>query len=294
MGIRRGGTLIRGILLCTLTLAGKALPSHARPILNGIATTEFPEVVQVKLVPPTELALLKKGEPFGSAGCSGIQLSDNTVLTASHCVHFPSKDSNRLPPEHSFIVRSDGAWTAARSIFYNTSFEAPSLIPHFIRGYLKNPHDLAVIISDKLLPLPRYPKIGTLAPRPGEPVTFVGYGKGPTPQGQGEIRRKGTNALLKARGGMLFTEGATHRGRKTQETGTDASPAGGDSGGAVYSSRTGELIGVIAWIGHGLRMSRDRIAEKAQTSAAVDLSSESSREFLQEAIRFGAKMEFQK
>lgn len=109
------------------------------PVLIGglpVKPGEYPEVVYIS---------------FKSGRCSAAIVGPKVVLTAAHCARGGDKITYQLGQTQ-----------------YSATCEAPKVYPD-------DDHDIALCISDKIMPEP-YASIAEEGPKKGDTVTLIGYG----------------------------------------------------------------------------------------------------------------------
>jgi hypothetical protein len=212
-------------------------PSTGEPE-TAVATTE---------IGGSNAALTAVGEleaVVNIGNCSGTLISEDTVITAGHCVcggsgTFPATGCNTVK-----TVTFTNVLPVGSSVRRDVSVTADVLVnPDFNNGgWLTNDYTLLKLRTraDQLVqvtPIWAWNQLPTV----GEADTLVGYGGTSAPcDGSFGTKRKGVSVL----DNVAVIGGAGGRTLTYNDTTVLACP--GDSGGAAISNRTGRLLGVCS------------------------------------------------
>ena len=119
-------------------------------VLNGAEAdqSELPQYVKVKT----------EASDGAYSGCTGTVIGAAAVLTAAHCVF----------SGHNLVVQTgddNGPLFYPVKIFIGQSYDGVS-----------SRHDIAVIVTDRVIERPALPLLGSTRPVPGEEIMVVGFG----------------------------------------------------------------------------------------------------------------------
>lgn len=159
-------------------------------------------------------------------GCTATFVKHNILITAAHCTWKKSAVNvylaNRRIRSKRIIQNKD----------YNINTSS---------GVYKK--DLALIVVDDFS-APAISRICYQVPKVGESIALLGYGLNnlETRTGAG-IKREGFNYLRDIRNGLLYFEG---QNKPSDNSGSNAASASGDSGGPLYSVTNNCLLGVTS------------------------------------------------
>jgi hypothetical protein len=212
------------LVSCTGTGTSDLDDSSDDEIRNGRIDTTHPNVIRVN-------------------SCSATLIAPRTVLSAAHCF-FISKGQTSVelapniePIKASFVVNAD------------------AVLPD---------HDLAVLTLDSPLTGIEPALMLRTAPRVGETVTFVGYGRSSLAKADGK-RRYGTSTIGEVEPWHVSTHGSSP---------TRASIDLGDSGGPAFVTRNGHerVAGVASRMINDCRLGNTdcTLSEHARTDVDVD------------------------
>jgi hypothetical protein len=218
----------------------------------GVACNK-PQTAELKLMNGKVIAEEEFPAVFWLGNCTGTFVSDNTLLTAAHCIG------------------------SSQTVRINRRINATStkvlIHPETRRTGRIGAYDIAVaIFPDNTAPatVPVYPQ----NPASGQEAVFVGYGQSNNGAGAG-TKRMGRNKIRDVSGDVI----RSRRSTSNAGSGEDVSVAPGDSGGPLFID--GHIAGITSYMneyygsGHG------------------DLASAKTREFLREAVeKHGARISF--
>lgn len=255
------GCMILGILACKTASTGS---DAELKVTNGeeVGDDAYPAVVM----------LLNDKDSL----CTGVFVNDYQLITAAHCLL------------HQSQVRIVEQRFLSTLLGYKTVATSERLIVHpGYGGRADNNKDLGIVQFPRATSSAAA-KLSQRRPTVGDPISFVGYGNnvidrqmmfGEIRQSGADIKRLGRNRIQKIENGVLVFQGvlaATEAEAAGIPPGEQAGFGGGDSGGPVFNARH-ELIGITS---AGSPKSSDLEVITAMDNLAVDLTSESSREFL--------------
>ncbi|WP_176736248.1 trypsin-like serine protease [Oligoflexus tunisiensis] len=257
-------------LVCTfhVTACDRADDPSSLKLTNAIEidSAAFPAVVQ----------LMTKSEN-NSRFCTGFFVNEYQVLTAAHCV----KD---LAPEQPDLYLVSGgnetsADRAAKALRYyvHDDFERG-------QGQLANPYDIAVVEFPAGTALDTL-RLSRHAPRENDAVILVGYGSDQNVAGMAShasgtttgAKRYGQNSIKGCGDGILSVVGVA-RTRPGLQKGQYVATAQGDSGGPILMNT--EVVGMMV----AVDVRQGGAGQVSSISYAIDLSSPSSREFLNRVL----------
>lgn len=264
-----------------------AEPIFCLNLVNGLATTKYPSVV----------ALMRQEGNLYSL-CSGTFVSDNTLLTAAHCVDDSENGGIFYVPGH-YIKYANKDWEQRIAPLKSIHHEGAVLYSEGSQSILLSDSviDLAILI----FPNDTAPSTSPLLKRTleeNEDVTVVGFGKTSTTTpniGSPIVRRYGQNsavldptetfkqyALLE---GLVATIGPSETDFSAVNSCTlssDTQAAEGDSGGPLFSE---DHIAAITSMGH------TDVESKQDIAIFVDLNSTESKSLLLRAKEEGSSLE---
>lgn len=181
---------------------------------------------------------------FWLGNCTGTFVSDNTLLTAAHCIG----TSNTVR-----IKRRTNATSLQVKIHPKTQ----------TTGRLGN-YDIAVVVfPDNTAPATIPLKVTRV--KAGDQALFVGYGMNSSRGGSG-VKRAGRNVVEKVRNATIISSRST----SSPGSGEDVSVAPGDSGGPLFID--GAIAGITSW------------HSNFSGSGHADLTAEVNRDFLRSTI----------
>jgi secreted trypsin-like serine protease len=189
-------------------------------VVNGIlaADGEFPAVVQIKA----------KLNAQTWATCSSSIVSDNTILTAAHCI----EESGRMLNEIYALVPKDGVIDQRRA-------HLAKIHPRY--RYTMTPYDVAVLVfADETFADVEPLSVASEAPAVSDEITIVGFGKSNhyDPQSGGK-KRYGKNTITQVGETLDFVGMTKPIG---DGTGIDVLNSQGDSGGPLLWK--GDIAGI--------------------------------------------------
>lgn len=190
--------------------------------------------------------------------CTGTFVSHNTVLTAAHCRRYKNSEAR-------FQTAPDKYSEPAKQILIH---------PKYTRA---GPFDLAVLLfSDRASMY--WATIAPNAPQKGDPLVIVGFGrKNHNDTLSAHVKRLGHNVVDAVSGGVIEFSGVL----SGPGTGEDAASSQGDSGGPMFVN--GLLVGVT---------SSGSMPDEQKKSTYVNVNSQWSKPFLQDALTQGALIHF--
>lgn len=160
-------------------------------IVNGLVSGGHPSVARV---------LLNGSTAPNSPACTGVLITDSTVLTAGHCVQYGG----------TYLVDFGGG-----NAFWGTAITHPSA-------------DIAVISTTDTISRPYKARMAGFIGA-GYPITLVGYGETFAGSGQDGVKRYGTNTVDAADSGFIYFHSTL-----TSPPGNDTVTCFGDSGGPAF------------------------------------------------------------
>lgn len=190
---------------------------------------------------------------FWLGNCTGTFVSDNTLLTAAHCIG----SSNTVR-----IRRRINATSLKVKVHPKTQ----------VTGRL-GAYDIAVVVFPDNT-APAVVSVKTSPVKPGDEALFVGYGRNSSSGGSG-VKRVGRNKVRSIDGGKTIV---SSRSTSNPNSGEDVSVAPGDSGGPLFIN--GAIAGITSWHSNYSR------------SGHANLTAEPNQEFLRAAIsELGARFQ---
>jgi len=220
--------LLFSCLLATACIgqAPDSAGSSSAAIINGTRTTARPWTV----------AVVRTGRT-GTAGlCTGTVIGDYVVMTAKHCVFDDSTGPYvAVPRTELLVVVGHDISSAAGITRTSTVYEVRTTPGSDVDRDITNGNDIALL----LLPAPlevgqRRPS--TTAPRRGEPVTIIGFGRtmpGTPRDGDSGVKYEGTANVNRVGARVVETTGASWTCQ-------------GDSGGPALNAE-GRVIGITSF-----------------------------------------------
>lgn len=251
-----------------LTACDQSGDSSTLHLTNAIEidSAAFPAVVQ----------LMTTGEQ-DSHFCTGFFVNEHQVLTAAHCVVNLSPDQPELYLAVGENAKPQQKGAKALRYFLHSDFARGSQL-------LANPYDIAVV---------EFPagsaaatvRMSMRAPRVDDSVTLVGFGRdenvaGASPNKGSTVsgtKRYGKNSIRGCEEGVFSVVGVA-KTRPGLQKGQYVATAQGDSGGPLLQNA--EVVGMT--IASEVRQGPN--GQIASVSYAIDLNSESSREFLNSVL----------
>jgi V8-like Glu-specific endopeptidase len=163
--------------------------------------------------------------------CTGVIISDSTVLLAGHCIDAKAKEQAGVTVE--------GLGVMSKNIFSYKQVMGATQIDDTIAA-----SDLAAVVYPKGTFKAPYAALAETSAAKNDVVTLVGYGAASftdiaanAPLG---VKRSGKNRLTQAKDGVYYLSADI----KAKDLVQNAVAAPGDSGGPVYNE-SGKLIGII-------------------------------------------------
>lgn len=213
-----------------------------------VATSELDQI-NGKIIEETEFPAV-----VWIGNCTGTFVSDTTLITAAHCVRAPN--------------RTTGVVNQTISLPRQGDVKSLKVLANVRSNQNVSPHDSAIVIfppgtAKATMPLHR------TAAKVGDKIMLVGYG-GEVWGGRAGTKRKGTNELTEVARGYLISE----RRGNNPNSGEGVAVAPGDSGGPLFIDNA--LAGIASGGGLG------------SNSIHVDLQSDTSKAFLELAVKAGA------
>jgi len=203
-----------------LLLAAACAPGQANDTTSeGEAQGELQRYALANLEHPEvgELIVDRPDDPTTVSVCTATLIGSRTILTAGHCFEFGSTIST--DPIAKFRIQPADGSAAQDILIHRARVEA---------GVLEFDFDLAIAQLDHAVPptLARPDAVAPEAPRDSDSMTVYGYGKfGSDCSGKIDGQKR------------KWTSGAT--GLHKPES------CPGDSGGAYFDDRTGEIIATV-------------------------------------------------
>ncbi len=247
-------------------------------IVGGQATQDFPEV---------QMMLTDKS---GLETCTGVVVSDSTVLLAAHCI----KDGTL-----HLGIRASGTQVDTVGIYlWNRIINRKYLTPQ------EAARDLAVAVFPQGTFKAPYAQVELETPSAATSVDLVGFGatkfgRPVETNGDGTLGQKnfGSNQIAAVKQGLITIEA---------ELGSDGQPIGGavaasgDSGSPLFLSGTKKIVGICAAVGaldqegQLLPLNGEGDLNLQQAGAIrnlyVDMTSPSSRRLMALAVYHGAQI----
>lgn len=240
-------------------------------VTNGVAVEQnsYPEVVEIVT-----------GYQNGSIGrCTGTFMNDYQLLTAAHCVVGTDMGDPQV-----YVLEEDV--DEAGQAFKKAGAKALSIAVHqdYPDDQSIQPTDLAVV-DFPANTSEHFAQLRTAKPKKGEDLKIVGYGNNRTYMDYfglsgdgGGVKRDGVNVVDEVVDGYITFIGIPEASSEEVEAGTQSLAGSGDSGGPLFID--GQLAGVTSggglyWAGEGY----------LGLSYYVDLNSQSSQDFLKEALK---------
>lgn len=233
-------------------------------VTNGKVISEdvYPEVLMLEIATAT-----------GRSGtCTATFISDSVALTAAHCVNSGKPDADGMVDMEVHYVRSgEESSLDKKKTRIATGLKAYQNKAWMESGGGVNAKDLGVVIFPANT-AKSWATIGSRKPMAGDDLVIVGYGLNELLDvgAKAGIKRMGKNKIKTVGEGFIEFEGTP---RDLDSDGVNSASASGDSGGPLFVN--GELVGSTS--GGGIR-------GNVKSSKYVDLTSESSREFIERFV----------
>ncbi len=201
-GLLAGGMLAAGCQSSVSIVEAGSIGEHRSAIVNGVESSGY-----------SAIGALVAGN--GASACTATLIGSRTLLTAAHCV------DNHWPVDFYIESLSGPRYTAA----------SVSVHPGYGGGNIR---DLAIVRLTQPVAGVEPLRLAEQAPRVGEVVTLVGYGK--TGEGEGDF---GTKRSTTSKVAKVFNELLTI-------SGGEGNVCDGDSGGPTLVARDGRdvVVGV--------------------------------------------------
>jgi len=236
-------TLGLGSLIGCADPGAESVASERESIVNGVLSASADDaVVSVSAL---------------GAGCTGTLIAPNVVLTALHCVadydpgfRFNCQPDGTLPPGST--VGQVGATVDPSSVSVRLGVQVGGEVVHgtaiFGTGSTDACHDdLAVVVLERAPDIGAAPLVSLRFERPtrkGEPTRVVGYGD--VEQTATDRGRQVRTGLTVKGVGKLDASSTGDNGVLPRTLQVGEGPCHGDSGGPVFSEKTGAQIGVYS------------------------------------------------